>query len=241
MRPTAALVLPKSSNGARYVEALQDYCDELTMYLKEAVGLTIVPDDQWAAFVKEANLFDVMDMHSHVHNFGGGSIALQRARQRDGGSAAGAPMAAAPFVFRDDGTPDWSTMWQGFCELALYGGPSHRGEDEALEKPTTATDEIVEDDMIDEIRRGVLETTGLSALPAPGGWLAIRCDSKRMAAWLCATIILENVDARSEDDTLYVPGDRGFELKNQVKSVITVVAKTHHYWQAHIAGLRVAA
>lgn len=238
MRPTAAIVLPKSSNGARYVEALQDYCDELTMYLKEAVGLTIVPDEVWADFVREAGLFDVMDMHSHVHSFGSsGSLALERARQRD----AGVPMSAAPFVFRDDGTPDWSTMWQGFCELALYGGPSHRGEDEALGKPAAPPEEIVEDDMIAEIQRGVLETTGLTAVPAPGGWLAIECDSRKMAAWLCATIILENVEARSEGATLYVPGDKGFELKNQVKSVITVVAKTHHYWQAHIAGLRQAA
>ena len=238
MRPTAALVLPASSVGARYVEALQDYCDELTMYLKEAVGLTVVPDEQWAAFVVEARLFDLMDMHAHTHNFGGsGSAALERARQRD----SGAPMSAAPFVFRDDGSPDWESMWTGFCELALYGGPSHRGEDEALGKPTAAPEEIVVDDMIAEIQRGIAQTTGLEAVPSPGGWLAITCDSKRMAAWLCATIILENVDARSADDVLYVPGDRGFELTNQVKSVITVVAKTHHYWQAHIAGLRQAA
>jgi hypothetical protein len=25
-------------------------------------------------------------------------------------------------------------------------------------------------------------------------------------------------------------------LKNEVKSVITVLAKTHHYWQQHVAG-----
>jgi sirohydrochlorin cobaltochelatase len=239
MRPTAALVLPESSNGARYVEVLQDYCDELTMYLKEAIGLTIVPDETWAAFVKDAGLFDIMDLHSHVHRFGGGgSAALERARQKDAGAA---PMAAAPFVFRDDGTPDWGTMWQGFCELALYGGPSHRGDDEALTAPTAGADEVVEDTMIEEIRRGIAETTGLSAEPSPGGWLSIKCDNRKMAAWLCATIILENVEARSEGDVLYVPGDKGFELKNQVKSVITVVAKTHHYWQAHIAGLQTAA
>ena len=233
MRPTAALVLPKSSNGVRYTEALQDFCDELTMYLKEAIGLTVVDDETWQVFVKEAGLFDLMDMHSHVHNFGGGSLALERARAKD----SGAPMSAAPFVYRDDGSPDWSTMWQGFCELALYGGPSHRGEDEALSAPSAAGDEVVEDDMIAEIQRGIRETTGLTAEPSAGGWLSIRCDNRKMAAWLCATIILENVEARCEGDVLFVPGDKGFELKNQVKSVITVVAKTHHYWQAHIAGL----
>jgi hypothetical protein len=55
-----------------------------------------------------------------------------------------------------------------------------------------------------------------------------------MAAWMCAAIILENVDARCEDEILYVPASSDFELKDQVKSVITVVAKVNHYWQAHL-------
>jgi sirohydrochlorin cobaltochelatase len=57
-----------------------------------------------------------------------------------------------------------------------------------------------------------------------------------MAAWLCATIILENVEARSDEERLLVPADSSFALEDQVKSVITVVAKTHHYWSAHTAG-----
>src|SRR5262249_57571877 len=32
-------------------------------------------------------------------------------------------MSSAPFLWRDDGRPDWSGMWTTFCELALYGGP----------------------------------------------------------------------------------------------------------------------
>src|SRR4029453_12532183 len=31
-------------------------------------------------------------------------------------------MSSAPFLWRDDGRPDWSGMWTTFCELALYGG-----------------------------------------------------------------------------------------------------------------------
>jgi len=61
-----------------------------------------------------------------------------------------------------------------------------------------------------------------------------------MAAWLCASIILENVDARCEGERLFVPAHASFTLKNQVKSVVTVVAKTHHYWMAHVAGLEAA-
>jgi sirohydrochlorin cobaltochelatase len=146
-----------------------------------------------------------------------------------------APMSAAPFVYRDDGRPDWAAMWQGFCELALYGGPPHRGPDSPLEAEEGESDSMTLNDAIIEIRRGIFETTGLFSEPSPPSWMAVTCNSKRMAAWMCAAIILENVDARCEDEVLYVPASPDFEMKNQIKSVITVVAKVNHYWQAHIA------
>lgn len=144
------------------------------------------------------------------------------------------PMAAAPFVYLEDGRPDWGTMWQSFCELALYGGPPHRGADDPVVEP--AKDDVLDgsSDALDEIRRGIWETTGLAAEPSPPHWLAVRCESRRMAAWMCAAIILENVDARCDEDMLFVPASPTFELKNEVKSVITVIAKVHHYWQAHV-------
>jgi hypothetical protein len=55
-----------------------------------------------------------------------------------------------------------------------------------------------------------------------------------MAAWMCACIILENVDAKCDEEVLYVPCSPVFDIKNEVKSVITVVAKVAHYWQTHI-------
>jgi sirohydrochlorin cobaltochelatase len=144
-------------------------------------------------------------------------------------------MAAAPFVWRADGRPDWGAMWSSFCELALFGGPPHRGPDSALaagaSRPAGA-----DTDAVAEIRRGLLETTGLYSEPAGAGWLAVTCESPKMAAWLCATIILENVAARCDEERLLVPADPGFALMDEVKSVITVVAKTHHYWTAHVAG-----
>src|SRR5262249_57145794 len=30
-------------------------------------------------------------------------------------------MSSAPFLWRDDGRPDWSGLWTTFCGLALYG------------------------------------------------------------------------------------------------------------------------
>jgi hypothetical protein len=161
-----------------------------------------------------------------------------------------APMSSATFVYRDDGTPDWSAMWSDFCELALFGGPPHRGEDSALVAGTAAMNHgghpglkpgaAPEFDAIAEIRRGIYETTGLESSAVDDDWLAVRCDSRKMAAWLCASIILENVDARCEGDVLFVPAREDYELKNQVKSVITVVAKTHHYWMEHVAAQQLA-
>jgi len=145
-----------------------------------------------------------------------------------------APMSSAPFLWKDDGRPDWASMWTSFCELALYGGPPHRGPEAALRAPNGATPS--DDAMLAEMRRGIWETTGLYAEPAAPGWLAVTCDSPMMAAWLCAAIILENVGARVEDDRLLLPAGPGYTLKDEVKSIITVVAKTHHYWQAHITG-----
>ena len=147
-----------------------------------------------------------------------------------------APMGAAPFVWRADGRPDWQAMWSGFCELALFGGPPHRGPESPLRAVATAGAGPGPADAVAEIRRGIWETTGLFAEPAAPGWLAVTCASPKMAAWLCATIILENVEARVEEERLLVPADPSFTLEDQVKSVITVVAKTHHYWTTHTAG-----
>jgi len=142
-------------------------------------------------------------------------------------------MAAAKMVYREDGSPDWGGVWQEYCGLALFGGPPHRGEDAALRAISDGAP-AEGYDPIDEIRRGILETTGLTSTPFTEreGWVAVRCESPKMAAWMAASIILENVEARIEGDCLLVPALRSFSLTGEVKSVITVVAKVHHYWRA---------
>ena len=149
-----------------------------------------------------------------------------------------AAMSSAPFVWRRDGRPDWGAMWTTFCDLALHGGPPQRGVRQALRGPALGDRAAASAPEISaELRRGIEETTGLAtepAGPADPGWIAITCASARMAAWLCATIILENVDARVEGARLLVPAGPAFTLEDQVKSVITVVTKTHHYWREHL-------
>jgi sirohydrochlorin cobaltochelatase len=143
-------------------------------------------------------------------------------------------MASAPFVWRE-GRPDWGAMWTSFCELALHGGPPQRGADQTLRAPAPgAPAGGSAPEILAELERGILETTGLVAEGGGPGLIAIRCQSARMAAWLCAAIILENVEARVEGDRLLLPAGPDFRLEDQVKSVITVVAKTHHYWREHL-------
>jgi Ni2+-binding GTPase involved in maturation of urease and hydrogenase len=144
-----------------------------------------------------------------------------------------APMSAAPFVWRADGRPDWRVMWESFCDLALHGGPPHRGPEQALRAPD-AFAEAPDPDVIAEIRRGIWETTGLIAEMRAPGWIAVTCASPAMAKWLADAIVLENVAARAEEDRLLLPAGPGYRLENEVKSIVTVVAKTHHYWDAHL-------
>ena len=150
-------------------------------------------------------------------------------------------MAAGDMQYTDDGRPDWGAIWESFCELAYFGGPPHRGPDSAVVAPPEAASIPLpspgEFDPIAEIRRGIYLTMGLFSEPAEQpGWLAISCRTRQQAAWMCACIILENVDARlDEQGRLLVPATADFTLKDQVKSVVTVVAKVAHYWQMHAA------
>jgi ribosomal protein L37AE/L43A len=145
-----------------------------------------------------------------------------------------APMAAAPFVWRPDGRPDWGAMWTSFCDLAIHGGPPHRGIGQALRGSRTAGDDAASDPaMVAEIRRGIWETTGLFAESPSPGWIAVTCESRAMADWLGDAIAPENVEVRVEEDRVLLPAGPRFRLDNEVKSVITVVAKTHHYGAMH--------
>jgi len=214
------LVVADASLPAATLEDCRALCSQFADYLTEPVGLAVLRRSRLA--VTRATIMAA-----------GGAQHLEEIAPRP--AASSAPMAAAEFIWRDDGRPDWGEMWTGFCELALYGGPPHRSDETALQAPSDAAVPVESGfDPIAEIRRGIWETTGLYAEPAEPGWIAVTCHSRKMAAWLCATIILENVDARCEDERLFLPAGQEFQLKDQVKSVITVLAKTQHYWDAHV-------
>src|SRR5205085_2077291 len=93
----------------------------------------------------------------------------------------------------------------------------------------------------EEIVRGVTLVTGLSASAAEPGWVQVACRSRGMAGWLVRAIVMENVVARHDSQTLYFPADPDFRLEKEIKNVITVVAKANHYWTNHMSADRQSA
>jgi sirohydrochlorin cobaltochelatase len=47
-------------------------------------------------------------------------------------------------------------------------------------------------------------------------------------------IVVENVCVRRERSVLFLPAGPAFRLEKEIKNVITVVAKTYHYWTEHL-------
>jgi sirohydrochlorin cobaltochelatase len=139
--------------------------------------------------------------------------------------------------FDDQGDVAWDEMWTGYCELALAGGAPHRGTllEPVHEEAINANPDRYEW-VVTEIERGLVKVTGLPVRRSPvPGWVGLECRSEDMALWLLRAIVVENVTVRREDNVLWFPAGPDFRLEREIKNVVTVVAKTTHYWQEHIA------
>ncbi len=145
-------------------------------------------------------------------------------------------MRAAPFVYDDDGGVAWNRMWQGFCDLAMAGGPPHKGRWLAPGLPAevaAAPEAYV--DVVAELRRGIGLATGLDARPADRpGWVPVACYSEAMADWMTRAIVMENVAARHAHIHVQLPAAPGFRIEKEIRNVVTVAAKTSHYWVDHM-------
>ncbi len=145
-------------------------------------------------------------------------------------------MGSASLKFAADGRVAWDEMWSDFCDLALAGGPPHRG---TYLEPCSPAEALAEEanyqEVVAEIGRGLWLVTGLHVVPrvAPG-WIGVRCTSPAMAAWLQRAIVVENVMARRDEAVLFLPAGPHFRLEKEIKNVITAVAKTCHYWTEHM-------
>ena len=146
------------------------------------------------------------------------------------------PMGSAGLKYDADGRVAWDEIWQSFCDLALAGGPPHKGR---LLHPASA-DEVAADrdryaGVTSEIVRGITMVTGLPADPSEEpGWVQVGCDTEGMAGWLLRAITMENVAVRAEGTVLDLPAGPAFRLEKEIKNVVTVIAKTCHYWSGHM-------
>jgi sirohydrochlorin cobaltochelatase len=145
-------------------------------------------------------------------------------------------MGSAGLKYGSDGKVAWDSIWESFCDLAMAGGPPHKG---MLLEPGSRTEIDAQPDryreVAGEIRRGVAMVTGLASEPSPTpGWVRVDCESRGMAEWLVRAIVMENVSARFEGTTIDLPAGPGYRIEKEIKNVITVTAKTCHYWLEHM-------
>lgn len=176
---------------------------------------------------------------THTHNFMNLTTLdnLLPPRYQGGAEVSAAPMGAADLKFDENNHVAWDQMWESFCELALAGGPPHRGDLlEPVLPDAIAADPEGYKRALAELERGIKLVTALPIVASRSpGWIGIQCTDDAMALWLLRAIVVENVSVRREGSVLYLPAGPDFKLDQEIKNVITVIAKTHHYWKEHIA------
>lgn len=146
------------------------------------------------------------------------------------------PMGSASLKYDADGRVLWDEIWQSYCDLAMAGGPPHKGRllgpgsrDEISARPGDYLD------VVDELGRGITLASELPADDSPHlGWIRVQCHSEVMAGWMLRAITMENVAVRAEGRALDLPAAPHFNVEKEIKNVVTVVAKTCHYWMGHI-------
>ena len=145
-------------------------------------------------------------------------------------------MGSAGLKYGADGAVAWDQVWGSFCDLAMAGGPPHKG---TFLEPGTDADIDAQfgryDAVVEEICRGIRLATRLRAYAAPDvGWVGVTCAGDAMAEWLLRAIVMENVAARRSGGVLFLPAAPHFRIEKEIKNVITVIAKTSHYWLGHM-------
>ncbi len=242
--PLVALPGTTSARLARQVEQAQAASANLEVLvgrpLGTAEGLGAIAADRY----REALGLAVPTGHGHDHDHGtlleigplSGLGAILPPRYQGAAEVSSAPMGAAPLKYADDGSVAWDELWTDFCDLALAGGPPHRGDLLTAPLPEEVRDHPDEQArVLDDLARGLRLITGWPVLrDAVPGWIGLGCPDAAAAIWLMRAIIVENIAVRREATTLFLPAGPAFRLGHEIKNVITVVAKTHHYWTEHV-------
>ena len=142
-------------------------------------------------------------------------------------------MGTAGLKYGPDGKVAWNEIWGSFCDLAMAGGPPHKG---TLLEPGNPEEDLEKyREVVAEICRGIRLVTKLPAAPSPvSGWVRVECGSEAAAGWLTRAILMENVSARWEGTAIDLPAGPAYRIHKEIKNVITSIAKTFHYWDQHM-------
>jgi sirohydrochlorin cobaltochelatase len=145
-------------------------------------------------------------------------------------------MGSAGLKFSADGRVAWDEIWGSFCDLAMAGGPPHKGK--LLEPADAASIAAAPSDwarVTTEICRGIEMVAEVPArVSSRPGFIEVTCESPTMAQWLARAISMENVTALASGATLYLPAGPHYRLEKEIKNVVTSIAKTCHYFLDHI-------
>jgi len=145
-------------------------------------------------------------------------------------------MGSAGLKYDAQGNVAWNEIWGSFCDLAMAGGPPHKGtllEPGSQEEIHAQPDRYR--DVTAEICRGIRMVADLAVEPsAIPGWVRVDCDRPVTAGWLVRAIVMENVSAHADGTALYLPAGPAYRVEKEIKNVITVIAKTCHYFADHL-------
>lgn len=146
-------------------------------------------------------------------------------------------MGSAEMKYDAQGKVAWDEIWTTFCDLAMAGGPPHRGKFLAPSNPSVASKDLEKSKAVaSEIQRGIKLTTGMNAsFDDPLNWVFLECESENMAAWMHRAIVAENVFADHQSHLVRLPSSPSFRIEKEIKNVIVCVAKTWHYWDGHMS------
>ena len=145
-------------------------------------------------------------------------------------------MGSAGLLYGPDGKVAWGQVWTTFCDLALAGGPPHRGKLlEPVAEAAVAAQPAAYSAVVAELDRAIGLTTDLAVVDgfAPG-WVGVQCGSPTETAWLQFAVTAENVSARCRGSLLQLPAGPTFQVEKEIKNVVVALAKSYHYWEGHL-------
>jgi hypothetical protein len=144
-------------------------------------------------------------------------------------------MGTAALKYGRDGKVAWHDTWGSFCDLAMAGGPPHKGKllMAASQREIDAEPERYRQ-VVEEICRGIEMVSFLPARQSTApGWVRVECEAEVTAGWLARAIAMENVSARCDGKALELPAGPAYRIEKEIKNVVTSIAKTGHYWLDH--------